>query len=194
MPSLPRGNYKRTRKHRILVYLCALIKKVVLMLTYIIIEIESYINSKITRNPIIYIVKNILASYTIWKTNVGTILKNTTSVLTIYVFCLYIVMYAIDVSVTFISIFSDRGTFDISFFANVFHVLHTRCGCRIIVLPRESFFDSWKIKRVTNNKWKWSICFSLFCSFGRLTMYKRAAQTHLKLLLFNSFNQKEKRY
>ena len=47
---------------------------------------------------------------------------------------------------------------------------------------------------MTNNKWKWSICFSLFCSFGRLTMYKRAAQTHLKLLLFNSFNQKEKRY
>lgn len=66
MPSLPRGNYKRTRKHRILVYLCALIKKVVLMLTYIIIEIESYINSKITRNPIIYIVKNILASYSTW--------------------------------------------------------------------------------------------------------------------------------
>ena len=128
------------------------------------------------------------------KKNGGTIVKNTTSVLTIYVSCLYIVMYAIDVSVTFISIFSDRGTFDISFFANVFHVLHTRCGCKIIVLPRESFFDSWKIKRVTNNKWKWSICFSLFCSFGRLTMYKRAAQTHLKLLLFNSFNQKEKRY
>ena len=78
--------------------------------------------------------------------NIGTIVKNTTSVLTIYVFCLYIVMYAIDVSVTFISIFSDRGTFDISFFANVFHVLHTRCGCRIIVLPRESFLILERLK------------------------------------------------
>ena len=61
-------------------------------------------------------------------------------------FCLYIVMYAIDVSVTFISIFSDRGTFDISFFANVFHVPHTRCGCKIIVLPRESFLILERLK------------------------------------------------
>jgi len=143
VPSLPRGNYKRTRKHRILVYLCALIKN------RVDVDLHNHRNwilnqLKDNKKPDIPSSQN-LYRYDL-KKNSGTIVKNTTSVLTIYVFCLYIVMYAIDVSVTFISIFSDRGTFDISFFANVFHVLHTRCGCKIIVLPRESFLILERLK------------------------------------------------
>ena len=86
-----------------------------------------------------------------------------------------------NISMTFICVFSSRHFWHLLF---LWWSLQCTCAMKIIILPRKvSIFQRF---RVTNNKWKWSICFFLFFSFGRLTMYKSTAARR-----FNSFHKRK---